>query len=290
MSEKDFNLRRDILKHEAQAIVSFLMQHSVGILMPEKKQDNFIPQGSGTCIVIGEHFLVATAAHVLKDFEDDDLWIVHAMEPTDIRPPILGTDFQGGSEYDPIDVAWIEMDRQTAIKTGKTFLKLDQLRAGVSHVGDDLVVLNGYPGVFTEEHGIKLVSAQSMSFIGGTILPSAWPPSTFDDLGCTPEDYFLLTSYPDEGNHLISGEPYQVPDPHGMSGGGLWQVFANPVKADGLWSTKLARLIGINLEWNPHDQWVSANQIQYWLRLVAEDFPDVAAEIKQHLDVSNQSL
>ena len=288
MSEASFNIRRDILMHEAQAIVHSLMQHSVCILAPERREDEIIPQGSGTCVRIGDHFFIATAAHVFRDLQhneiyDDDLWIVHSQQPTLDRPAIIATGLEGGGNYDPVDVAWIELDHVTANGMNKTFLTLDRIRSRVDHAGDDLIALNGYPGSFTLESDDGTVFAQSMSFVGGTIPPKDWPESEFEDLHCIAEDYFLLAAFPPEGNYLVTGQHYQVPDPHGMSGGGLWQIPANPTKPEEVWSTKQARLVGINLEWKQDNPWVVANQMQHWLQLVAEDFPDITEEIEQHL-------
>ena len=49
----------------------------------------------------------------------------------------------------------------------------------------------------------------------------------------------------------------------------------------------LSRLIGVTLEWKDQDQWVKANQLQFWLQLVAKDFPNLAEQIIVYLKGSD---
>lgn len=206
---------------------------------------------------------------------------MHRLEPTQIRPKIVASGVRGGATCEPVDVSWIELDAETAIGLGKKFIHLSQIQSGINHIGDDLVVMNGYPGAFTREYTDKVVSAQSLSFFGGTIAPSEWSKSAIAWPHCLTSKHHLVAAYPENGNQSLDGQPIQLPEPDGMSGGGLWWM---PLNAERKWRSNQLRLIGINTEWNSDERWLSANQTQYWLELVAEDFPDICERITRYLN------
>jgi hypothetical protein len=92
----------------------------------------------------------------------------------------------------------------------------------------------------------------------------------------------------DEQSILVNdGSSFEMGTPHGLSGGGLWAL---PLpRAGAIWSPEDAMLIGIERSWLEHSRIVFCTQMQHWLRLVADDYPDLKDLVDGHLRQSTGS-
>ncbi len=85
----------------------------------------------------------------------------------------------------------------------------------------------------------------------------------------------IILDYPagDSATKRLDKEgPFALPDPSGMSGGGLWdQGFETQL----IWKPEGASLMGIQSAWHPKERYVRAVQIIHWLRLVHQHYPDL---------------
>ena len=72
-----------------------------------------------------------------------------------------------------------------------------------------------------------------------------------------------------------------MPEPFGLSGGGLWALPINDRTK--LWRPSDTTLIGIERSWLKDSSCVCCTQIQHWLKLVAYDYPDLIEIIDEFL-------
>ena len=91
----------------------------------------------------------------------------------------------------------------------------------------------------------------------------------------------IILDYPpgkDTTRLLDTSAPVALPDPQGMSGGGLWdQGFSGNT----LWHPEDASLIGVQSSWHPESRYVRVVQIVHWLRLVHEHYPDLRLTLEK---------
>ena len=102
------------------------------------------------------------------------------------------------------------------------------------------------------------------------MLENEWPASLNADLG-----KHIILDYPNTpGVRMDNDNPVMLPNPKGMSGGGLWdQGFEN----NELWTSESAKLIGVQSSWYPKVRYACVVQIVHWLRLIHANYPDLRA-------------
>ncbi|MEM8865398.1 MAG: hypothetical protein AAGF31_07605, partial [Planctomycetota bacterium] len=105
-----------------------------------------------------------------------------------------------------------------------------------------------------------------------------WP--TFNADPSLDQSIDIMMHYPSgtaDTHRTDTGEPVELPNPKGMSGGGLWD---QGFDADELWSTDSAFLFGIQCSWFPTKRYVRVVQISHWLDLVKTRFPELTSSIE----------
>jgi hypothetical protein len=91
-------------------------------------------------------------------------------------------------------------------------------------------------------------------------------------------DYDTYVAWPE--GEVSPGSPdgwlKTLPTAPGMSGCGIWLV----MHRDGsIWVPDKMRMVAIQHSWHEGERWLRGTQIQHWLRMVADDLPDLRAEI-----------
>lgn len=271
---------KTIVREAAVGTVEHLYQRSIGIAII--RDNEWIDLGSGTGVRIGSRTFVATAAHVIEPYDDDEIWLIRSEEPSSEPTPIVASSLVGGGTHDLLDLAYLELDIEPK-DIGKVLIGIDELMTGICHLPGGLVILNGYPhaNIDPEKAKQKELSAQSMSYHVRSIDPEEWPDEVISWPHYARRDVNILADYPSEGNVLVDGKPFVLPDPEGMSGGGIWTLY---FPEGAVWSPTQSRLVGIITEWDPSGRWVMGNQIQHWLQLVADDYPDIAEHILPYIN------
>lgn len=255
--------KRLMLAHN-KAILDHLQQIGAAIVGMKNQEPDSL--GSGTCVRLGEHCLIATAAHVVAPYQDDELLLVMHQERTTWTPKIIGR----GMDRD-LDVAWIEIDPEVAGELDRRFITIDRLQSKTSHLANDLAIVYGFPGqrvqLLRKERGIGV---QPVCFASQTLSDEKRPP------GSDPQrDVYI--EYPEVDLFGPDGGPMVgIPAP-GLSGGGIWTAEVN---RDGLWRPELCRLIAIEHSWSEW-KYVRGTQIQHWLALVVHDFPELEREARR---------
>lgn len=258
-----------ILRGQTEALVRHLDERCVGLI--GFQGDTPVEIGSGTCVTIGGRFFVATAAHVIEDYANADIFIVHTRtpKPAEQRVPIIGRGLRGGKSVDPVDVAFLEISGESATTIGKTFVPLERLEPFCPDLPRDLALVYGYP---SEKIDPELLQQRKVRLQPlGYMTPTIDPASLSRD-----RNFDVYLAYPAAGNQVTTGEELdKLPAAPGISGGGIWAAHVNE---PGLWSPDKCKLIAIERSWLKYE-WVRGTQIQHWLDLVAAEIPELRSLI-----------
>jgi hypothetical protein len=269
---------RKLLGSQNLALVRHLDRRAVAIagFHDDKPSD----LGSGTCITVGGRFFISTAAHVVQEFTNEELFVIHTRAPSNVRVPILRRGARGG-EADPEDVAFLELAAEEATKLGKDFVEVSRLLPGISELPKDNVLVYGYPTEMIDRVLLKeeKLRVQPIGYLSPT-MPLA---SIRNARGPLRADYDLFFEYPERENILSTGEELlQLPAALGISGGGVWTTCLDE---DGVWAPSKCRMIAIERSW-PEYEWCRCTQIQHWLDLVRTEIPELQAEVDRILATS----
>lgn len=267
-----------LIGSQSEALVQYLGQRGVAIAGFHGDTPSELGLGSGTCITIGGRFFIATAAHVIDGFSNDELFIIHTRTPNDVRTPILRRGACGGGETDPEDVAFLELAAEHAGTLHKEFVEASQIQPGVSELPVDNVLVYGYPG---EKIDLALLTKNSLRVQPLGFLSPTMPLTSVRHSTVTlSADYDLIFEYPKTGNFLTTGEELdKLPAAPGISGGGVW---ATCLHVEGVWAPSKCRLIAIEHEWRKY-KWARCTQIQHWLNLLATEIPELKTEVARIL-------
>lgn len=232
--------------------------------------------GSGTCIKVGERFLVATAGHNFDDVTDDRQIVL-------VPPHRWSNDwlpFSGRNRSESSDVAWIELPEHSARALGRDFLAIDRLGGGQHHFPDDWCLVQGYPAGFIDRALLEAGRLQiaGMGFMTDTVEADRWP-ATSPSLDASRD---MLLDYIEAGRRTDTGESVTLPDAYGLSGGSVWRI-APPFDSD-LWSPQKAQLVAIERGHIKGSRTLTATQVHLWLQLVYEDLLDTRDAIRPLLE------
>jgi hypothetical protein len=235
---------------------------------------------SGTLVQVGRHILVATASHTLDDPNPDHYRIL-SDRPSN-KEDWLKITRLGRVENERPDIGYLEIDPQTLARLlQKSPCPLSRLSVLKDISRDRLVSVLGNPTVLAKPLNTpqgRVLAAESMCYSTYTVpfaeleIPDADPPLD--------ESIDVFLEYPEapgETVRLDTRVEYPLPNPKGMSGGGLWdQNFEH-----GLWSPDSAVLIGIQCGWFESRGYLRAVQVVHWLRLIHEAYEDLRVPLEE---------
>jgi hypothetical protein len=267
----------EIARASSLALAENLSRHTAAYTFVKK--DGGEDVASGTFVEAGGHLLLATVAHTVpRDLES--IFFVK-------RVPLLAPDRLGGvtrrvaSPDEKTDVAAFVLEPDTAARCGLTPIAIDRVHDGGTG-NSAKAMLIGYPADYVAHVSPAPVTVRkfhALAYGCEPIEPSRW--------GAITKDRSVL----DRGLHVVVefdrdvvdwGQPPPmpgVPDPPGMSGGGLWQR-PTPAGEGEIWSPDCVRLIGIQSSWLFKKGFLKAIQAIHWLRLVAGEFPELRDELE----------
>lgn len=260
------SLEMDIFIKSGETLVRHFDNITVAIMVMENGEPQEL--ASGTCIKIGESYLIATAAHVLDSIDIAKLCLI----PKGGCGPgatvgIIAKGAEGGKLSDPVDVAWLEISPKDVTRMRKTFIGIERLSPGVAHLEDDYILVSGYPRILSKPDVTKsIMTVQPIGCYTYTLPPGKWPSCAAG------ESFDVFLDYPQEVTIPMSGEILKVPDAPGLSGGGIW---AANIRREGLWSPEFSHLIAIDISWHPDERWVRGTQVGHWIDLIRRDKPEL---------------
>ncbi len=238
---------------------------SVALLSRDGGNGLFV--GSGVCVRIGDHYLIATAKHNLQDrysdreFEISDLEVCPRGEK--ISEPLT---VRNMGRAPSLDLAWLELDLEASRRPQLAFATLNDI-ASFRDEDQHACFLLGYPASADEKPTEAGQRPLLESACVGTM--SITPPNR--------------RSSDSPNSFAIEWPPYDgslddwLPEPKGVSGGGIWTL---PGPDDYLvWSSERAKLVGIETLWRTKDKELVIMRIERWLESVADQIPELSTEI-----------
>jgi len=157
------------------------------------------------------------------------------------------------------------------------FETIDTSRISVASPERHLASLMGTPVETVQIHPIENnkwgISGTLSGFTTAAINVDEWPDL---NLSTNPLDsnVDLIVRYPDDSPDIRdnSGMQSELPEPYGISGGGLW--IHDDCQGD-LWLPDRCQLVGIQSSWLSDAEYVRLTRISYWLDLVRCNYPDL---------------
>lgn len=210
--------------------------------------------GNGTCIQVGERYLVATAAHVLHAASSvDRIQIISTFRRKATSPRVRLRATSGGTQpgAEKEDYGLLEFEPRAARSLEQRFVQLGECSKPPSPGQCGLVV--GAPGTLTEVHdrGVTLNMAPY----------------------CSP---FLQTAGGAEGHLCLSYPTESMPSPGGLSGSAVWHC-PDPV---GLIPDLRPRLCGVVVAHDARQGSLLCLPIEGWLRLAVREFPELELTVR----------
>lgn len=248
------------------ALSNFALRHSVGLGLYRAK--NYIENGSGTLFEIESHYFIATAAHCIRKLDLDQIRVAYRETKYSDQFILVKKGALGGTGGDPYDVGYLELDRSVIGDTSAEFLTIDQIALDYDPT-QSLVFLFGFPSELVpkdeaiEQRRFRLRSLGLLTVVSiGNTVPD-----------CVDGSIDIVLAYPEQAPSGAETQSYSVPDPEGISGGGIW--IYNPNLASPITGSHDARFIGIQKSWLKQKRLVLGNKVIGFLRLLARDYPDV---------------
>jgi hypothetical protein len=270
---------KTITNNEVNALAPHTFKYSVAIFQYPDKPVGTV--SSGTLVQIGSRFFIATAAHNLTPINDNCLYIAYGKEPVYEpfrfvrRKPLL-------NETEPeFDVGYIEISHDTAKSMNeKEFLPLNRINPFINF-WPTRVFLTGFPAEM-----VSLESDLKNKFVSDAI-GYLTETKKLNELKCNYDELTdIVVDYEPKSIFVEKQTGITMPQPFGLSGGGLWAL---PItQQEKLWTPNNTMLIGIKNSWVEMSNIVRCIQIQYWLKCVAADYPDLEKIIAEYLELKEQ--
>lgn len=269
------------MQASGNALLPHLFQYTVTVVDTKRlPESQFLEWGffSGTLVSIASRLFIATASHCLDNEGCPDRYRVVADDGrlSDEGSAALIT-IRGTSGHRP-DVGLIELDSDSY----STFCPKPAIpisRITTDNIENRLAMLMGTPA-----ESVKILtdrmSAVASGYNSSPIDEAEWPRINPEkhDLDKTID---MLMRYPNHSPDIRdeTGIHTDLPDPRGMSGGGLWD---HGLATSHVWSVEDSRLAGIQSAWFPKRGYVRIVRVMHWLALVRQHYPSLRPQIESH--------
>jgi hypothetical protein len=264
------------------AAIDHVARRTVVVGLFDHSFERGIRRGTGTCIIIGGRYFVATAGHHFVNVPEPYRVGVMPLTTEPSRDIFLATAHhgRGGAGGDQVDVAWLELAAADAVGLGRDFITLDDILPHYAEVAGEPIFSYGFPDYMEitpradgqTGFGFAVQGYATIILDPMTIEPRFRPDPAFD--------IFARYSTSALDGPLPKGRIAKLPDAPGLSGGGFWRL---NIGKRGVWTPHDLKLVGIEHEWWPQGEWFRASRIYHWLRLVADDQPELRLEIEAAL-------
>ncbi len=274
----DYKTKLKLIEQATGELKPFLFKQSVAFIVTDGKGS--ATMASGTLVSIGERLFIATASHAVPELARGETYtfVGEQYDSGILQAPILNT----GKRMDNLpDVGYLELATNTALEYLKeTACPLNRL--AISGVGRPSrpTMLIGNPSEYVKgkeglEDGTSGLVPTMLGYFAIPLMESEW----LGDVESDPAIHIFL-EYPDTpANQFGSDETIMLPDPAGMSGGGLWDYGFEDTT---VWTKESAKLIGIQSGWYDDLRYTVVVQIVHWLRLVYSNYQDLRPIMEAH--------
>lgn len=235
---------------------------------------------SGTLISLGRRLFVATVSHSLNNFDYPTRYHLVGKNGRPIQRDKLFIRTIANDDDKP-DVGLMEVDR-AFLADHHDLSVIDESKISAHSPELLLSTLMGTP-VSTIQISMAVdsqwgIKGTMMGFLTAPVSVENWPSLLLQNP--LDIDLDLLVKYPSNADTIRTdeGKPDLLPNPHGVSGGGLW--IHNDCD-DGLWTPEKSQLVGIQSSWLKMRGYVRLTRVSQWLNLVAIHYPDLRAILSE---------
>ena len=235
-------------------------------------QDDEIPHDrTGVLYRCGDRHFILTAAHKLGETLKHKIPCVVSPNEDDAPPVSLAGADVHYSEDNGRDVAAIVLppDASREISKWKTFLSHADVRLDDS--GDSgLYVLCGFPKEWSGRTvDGKTIRSEPLFYLA---LPFTGKPdsrSRFDPV------LHMLLEFDRSAVDGTTQEGVELPEPHGISGCGVWRVCELSARGLESWSPDDVSLVAIQHRWSGHGKYIMATRIRFMLDFILKNYPEL---------------
>lgn len=267
-----------IAEHDGIAATAHLHRHTAGYVYFNDAGEEKI--GSGTFVQLGDRLFLATVAHT----KPNGLQSIHFVKKSPLAVPVPDECVIRRLTNDDsrIDVAVFELAANTAARVGQEAIGIERIYDGVTGNPNTKGRLIGYPGKYVVQC-TSVANVRRFHALGygcEPIEPNRWGAIS-RVAGTFSEDVHVVVEF---NRDVVSyGDPLPVPDglpdPFGMSGGGMWQR-PERTSDNAIWTPSELCLFAIQSSWLNKLDYLKAIQIIHWLKLVADEYPDLRGELQ----------
>ena len=172
------------------------------------------------------------------------------------------------------DIAWIELHPRAAAVAERSWLDVQRIATYVPNEGPQLIVVGGPQEYIVTDH-----SGDVPYFHSEVSWWSARSLAHPDDTGGEKDfDRRLYLEWPRSAPDAL-GNVYSMPEAPGLSGGGVWTLNSTAPN----WQPENIQFVGIEYSQKTSGtpyRLLRAYKAQEWLRMVAEDLPELAPLIE----------
>jgi hypothetical protein len=227
-----------------------------------------IDHGTGIFLLIEDTPIVVTAAHVVKDYPNDQIHIIGTFTPSNYRSIVpVEKEFWGGEIGEKLDIGYLVLPKDCIEIYGvDSFLTPDRIEVFPERLSTDLVFFYGMPEVLHDRASELEDRFQPFMYGAGIEDDTDWTKP-----GNRPVE--IAMDYPIIVRDTITKQDIETYKPSGMSGGGVWRSYIN--RARSIYTADLSKLIAIGTEWIESTGNIKANRIETAMHLLSERFPSV---------------
>ncbi len=269
----------NISREAAQASTLNLHRHTVAfVFINEDGNEDF---ASGTYVQIRDRHFLATVAHA--DPENIGSIVLVGKGGLVTTERLTCVTRRIASANRAVDVAVFEMTADVARRVSLEPIGIDRINDSGTGTPNLKARLIGYPVAYKIPNHRNSGIAEFYGLCYGCepIEPERWgaiPPNT---VGLDRHIHAVVDFSYDVVNWNVKQLPVPdgMPDPFGLSGGGLWQRTI-PIKDDELWKPDDLWLFGIQSSWLRQAGFLIAIQIIHWLKLVADEYSELRSDLQ----------
>jgi hypothetical protein len=247
-------------------VLAVHLQPTICGIMNNNPTDSIYRSGSGVLLTISDKYFVLSAAHVLKNVRST------IAIPLGTTPEKCTFEIFNLIVDEDLDIGFIELrgDQIQAfiaeqpfdeIRILKNPINLDRVTYNINY--ENVFYITGYPIDYRQYHGER----DERYYV--SVQPMVYSTVCIQDLKKDGPEFSLEYSWLEQG--IVSeDQTIDIPDPHGISGGGVWQE-GNP----SLRFPQNVNLVGIAIEWNSKQGYINVIKIEHMINLIRNEYPDL---------------
>ena len=230
---------------------------------------NDIEGGSAVCVDVAGRLFIATAAHNFDRLGAGVNWSIFAANrSSDHRLTILQANYRVPRRNDEPDVAWLEIDPQSARDSELIGVPLEDLLLYPTLYPGELYLATGFPASLTQ------VSPQDPQGHREITIPfGIYFTTVLDEASAANAGGLIVLDYQSKGLD-INGHLVEV-EPHGMSGGGVWYSPKQEVGPRKVWNPGRLKLLSLSKAYLRQQHQITSEPMHIWLEILRNDLPEL---------------